>query len=472
MKTKTLLPMKWMRIVLPIAILAAIAGITWYNKSYKKTIQQSAIYTKAKKGTFEVMVSAGGELRAKKSQQILAPAIEMQSSGLFQTTISNLVPEGTVVKPGDFVAELDRSQLGTRIKDVQAELEKVTTQLEQAKIDTAIDLRNLRDQIINLEFTIEEKQLLVNQSKYEPQSVLRQAMIDKEKSERDLSQLKNKYKLTLEKSAAKIAEINAGIKQSQGKLQRLMELSGKFTVTAPKAGMVIYTRSWNGKKGPGSQVSAWDPEVAELPDLSAMISKSYVNEVDVSKVRVGQDVKISVDAFPGKAYTGQVVSIANVGEDMRNYDTKVFEVIINIVERDSILKPAMSTTNEVKVYKFENAISVPIEAVTTDSLSYVYKLVNGKLIKQEVLLGPSNGIEILTYCGLLEGEEIKLGTPGEKESFDTSLLTTEQKATAKKSYSDQISEFEKTLSKKAEEARKQEVDKENQKGGGIVIIGG
>lgn len=462
--------MKWMRIVLPLLIVGGIVAGTLYSKSYKKSSQRTAITARVKKGVFEVGVSAGGELRAKKSQQILAPAIEMQGAGLFQTTISNLVPEGTVVNAGDFVAELDRNQLGTRIKDVQAELEKVNTQLEQAKIDTAIDLRNLRDQIVNLEFTIEEKQLLVNQSKYEPQSVFRQAMIDKEKSERDLNQLRNKYKLTLEKSVAKIAEINAGIKQSQGKLQRLNELSAKFRVTAPKPGMVIYARSWNGKKGPGSQVSAWDPEVAELPDLTMMVSKSFVNEVDISKVRMGQDVNITVDAFPNKVYTGQVLSIANVGEDMRNYDTKVFEVIINIAERDSILKPAMSTTNDIKVHRFENAISVPIESVTIDSLAYVYKISDGKIIKQEVILGPANGVEIMVITGLIENEEVRLTSPTDKESFVTNLLNQEDKSKAKKEYDDQILAFEKVLAKKSEDAKKQDLDKENAKGGGVFII--
>jgi multidrug efflux pump subunit AcrA (membrane-fusion protein) len=462
--------MKWIRILLPTCIILAIGLTVWYNKTNKKTAQQKVLTSQVKKSDFKVAVSASGELRAKKSEQILAPAIEMQGAGLFQTTISNLVPEGTIVKAGDYVAELDRNQLGTRIKDVQAELEKVTTQLEQAKIDTAIDLRNLRDQLINLEFTIEEKELLVSQSKFEPQSVYRQAMIDKEKTQRDFEQLKNKYKLTLEKSVAKIAEINAGLRQSQGKLQRLMDLSAKFRVSAPKSGMVIYARNWNGKKGPGSQVSAWDPEVAELPDLSQMISKSFVNEVDISKIRVGQDVKIAVDAFPGKNYTGQVLSIANVGEEMRNYDSKVFEVIIGIQERDSILKPAMSTTNDIKVYEFTDALTIPIEAVSFDSLSYVYAVQDGQIEKKEILLGPSNGIEIMVFAGLTENEEIRLTPLDEKESFRLTMLAPNAKKMAKEKYQNDLQAFEKALAMKAEEAKKQELDKEKTAGGGVIFV--
>ncbi|MCB0577945.1 MAG: ABC transporter permease [Phaeodactylibacter sp.] len=51
--------------------------------------------------------------------------------------------------------------------------------------------------------------------------------------------------------------------------------------------MVIYARSWSGKKEPGSRVTAWDPVAAELPGLTDMTSQAYVNEVDISKVREG-----------------------------------------------------------------------------------------------------------------------------------------------------------------------------------------
>ncbi|MEZ4997192.1 MAG: efflux RND transporter periplasmic adaptor subunit [Bacteroidales bacterium] len=59
-------------------------------------------------------------------------------------------------------------------------------------------------------------------------------------------------------------------------------------------------------------MSPWDPVVATLPDLSSMISKTYVNEIDVSKVKVGQPVRLTVDAFPEKSYTGEVISVANM----------------------------------------------------------------------------------------------------------------------------------------------------------------
>ena len=82
-------------------------------------------------------------------------------------------------------------------------------------------------------------------------------------------------------------------------LDALASLMQRFTVRAPAPGMVIYYRNWRGEKlTTGGTIRAWDPVVAELPDLSQMKSVTYVNEVDVQKVASGQSVEIGLDADP------------------------------------------------------------------------------------------------------------------------------------------------------------------------------
>lgn len=263
-----------------------------------------------------VTIHAPGELQAKRSEKIKGPD-GLRTVGIYQMTISTLVPEGTVVQPGQFIASLDPTELAGKIKEAQTEMEKIMTQLDQAKIDTAIDMRELRDQLVNIKFSMKEKELSLELSKYEPQAIRQQSQLDLERAQRELSQLESKLKLTKEKSIAKVQEINASFRQQQQKLTRYLELQGQMTVMAPKGGMVIYVRSWNGKRGPGSQVSAWDPVIAELPDLSEMITKAYINEVDITKVMPGQPAKVTLDAFPGKEFSGVVISKANIGEQVR-----------------------------------------------------------------------------------------------------------------------------------------------------------
>lgn len=379
--------------------------------------QQTDLITQVKRGPFKIKVTATGELNAKRSVKIRAPQ-GMRPAGIYETTLANLVAEGTLVNEGEYVASLDRTELASKMSNVQTEIEKIQTQLEQAKIDTAIELRGLRDEIINKEFSKKEMLLKVEQSQYEPQSVIQQSKLDMERTERDYQQLLKKYTLKQQQSIAKIQEINALMRQNTQQLKKLSDLSDQFTINAPKSGMVIYARNWNGKKEPGSRVTAWDPVVAELPDLTDMISKSYVNEVDISRVKVGQEVKIKVDAFPENEYSGQVIKVANIGEQLRGYDAKVFEVVIQVAEADSILRPAMTTSNEILTDTFLNALAIPLEALQNDSLSYIFKEQNGKIVKQEVVTGLSNDDEIMVDHGLAEGDRIYLNVPAKADELE------------------------------------------------------
>ena len=345
-----------------IGIILIILVVWQLTKQGGAVSYDQPITTYVEEGIFDIYVNATGELKAKNSVKITGPQ-GMRTAGIYQTNITDLIPEGTQVKAGDYVASLDKTEIATKLSDLQNEVEKVTTQLEQAKIDTAIEMRSLRDQIINLNYVRKEKELVVEQSQYEPQMIIRQAEIDLERNERELAQTKENFRLKRIQAKAKIGEILTTLKQAQNKYQRLSELSREFTIKAPQDGMLIYQRSWRGVVGVGSQVSSWDPVVAELPDLNDMISISYVNEVDISKVKKGQEVIVRVDAFPDREFSGKIIAVANVGQQLRNQSAKVFEVTIQVNEVDSTLRPAMTTSNTIQTYRFENVVSVPLESV-------------------------------------------------------------------------------------------------------------
>src|SRR5690606_12070834 len=105
------------------------------------------------------------------------------------------------------------------------------------------------------------------------------------------------------------------------------------------------------------------PIVATLPDLSKMLSKTYVNEVDIRKVKPGQEVEIGFDAFPDKKLKGKVAKVANVGEQRPNSDAKVFEVEIEVFGTDPLLKPGMTTSNKIITKTIENALYIPLECL-------------------------------------------------------------------------------------------------------------
>lgn len=403
------------------ALILAIILFFIFSKSEKK----QEVVIQPEFGTFPIEVTTTGELIAKSSEKIYGPE-GLRQIRVYQTKIEDIIPDGTVVDSGQYVATLDRTEITNKIKDEESNLEKYESQLIKSKLDTSLELRNARDELINLMYNLEEKKIALEQSKYEPPATIRQVEIDLEKGERAFTQAEKNYKLRLDKAIATMNEVNAEYNTAQRKLNEMTEVLKQFTVIAPKAGMVIYRRNWDGSKmGIGATISAWDPIVAELPDLSKMISKTYINEIDISKVKVGQHVDIGIDAFPDKKFTGTVTEVANIGEQLQGSNAKVFEVKILINEFDSILRPAMTTKNTILTATIDSVLSIPLESVfNNDSITFVYKK-DGSLVKQQVILDQSNYDEIIVKEGLKEDDQVLLLAPESDEEIRIIMLPPE-----------------------------------------------
>lgn len=397
--------------IVSLAVLALIIIIVYMN--YGKE-ENDDIFVKPIKGKFSILVTSTGELESKSSIEVRGPT-NVRNLGVSQMKISRLIPEGTIVKEGDFVAELDKSEIMTKIKEIELQIQKLEQQYLQAQLDSTLTLSSARDELENLKFNLEERRLDKEQSIYEPPSVIRKVEIEYEKTERAYEQSLKNYKTKVKQAIAKLTIAGADLTKEKQNLASMMETFNAFTILAPAQGMVIYSREWNGRrKVVGSTISFWDPTVAELPDLSKMESITYVNEVDIQKVKKGQKVKISLDAMPKKKLSGEVVSVANIGEQRRNSDSKVFEVRIKVNEKDTTLLPAMTTSNEFLVQELKDVIYIPLECLHTENdTTWVYKKDNGSLIKQQIELGPVNENEAVIKKGVQVTDEILLSLPEE-----------------------------------------------------------
>lgn len=387
-----------------------IIGVLWFalGRSGEDTTQ---IYTEAQRGPFEVIINTTGELQAKNSTQILGPR-NARDVRVYNFNIQRIIPEGTVVQRGDFVAELDRSEANTRLQDAQLNVQQAESQFEQAQLDSSLTLSAARNTLENLEFEVEERQLAVEQSIYESPSVQRQAEIAYEQTRRQLQQERENYVTRVKKEEARLRELQTELIEEQRDLERIQQVIDEFTVYAPENGMVIYTRNGGTKVAEGSSVSAWNPVIAELPDFSVMESITYVNEVDIQKVRVNQEVQIGLDAIPEKSLTGVVTSVANIGEQRQNSDSKVFEVMIEINESDSVLRPSMTTSNAISIEEIDNEVYVPLETVFEfNGLDVVYKKAGLGVERQQVWLGSMNENDVVVRAGVEEGDEMLMSMP-------------------------------------------------------------
>ncbi len=409
------------RIISIISTLVLIAIIIAIVFSSGKTTSET-IMVEVKQGEFRINVTTTGELEAKNSKKIIGPS-NLREFRIWELKIEDIIPDGTVVDSGQYVARLDKTEFANKLKDKEIDLEQAQTQFTKTQLDTTLELREARNELINLHYNLEERQIAVDQSIYEPPATQRQVQIDLDKAKRTYQQALNNYEVKKKKANANMNEIGAELRKNQQEYDQMKALEKEFRIVAPQSGMVIYRRRWDGQKqGIGSTINMWDPVVAELPDLSTMISKTYVNEIDISKVKTGQPVEIGVDAFPEKSYTGEVTEVANIGEQLRNTNAKVFEVIIQINEFDSILRPAMTTKNTIITDIVDSVLYLPIECIHgNDSISYVFM----PGIKQQVIVGKSNENEIIIREGLKNGDEVYLLAPEIAEDYRIRFLDDE-----------------------------------------------
>jgi multidrug efflux pump subunit AcrA (membrane-fusion protein) len=388
-------------------------------------------------GEFSIYVNSTGELRAKNSLDIKGPS-RVQQMGIYEMTISKLVPEGTIVKEGDFVAELDKSVIAGKLKDIQINLEKLESQYKLAKLDSSLTLSQARDNLENLKFAMEEAEIVKQQSTYEAPSIIRKAEIDYEKSVRAYNQAVKNYQTQVEKSIANVSVTNADLQKEMGNFRKMNELVTEFTILAPANGMVIYEREWGGRRREvNSTIQPWDPTVATLPDLSFMESVSYINEIDIQKIKKDQKVKIGLDASPEKKLSGKVTRVANIGEQRGSNDSKVFEVVIQINEKDTTLRPAMTTSNKILVNSVKDVLFIPLESIHTEeidkkTINFVYLYQDGLISKKEVKVGLVNDESAIIEEGLSKEDQLLLNKPlGEEKEYKLIALAKSEKNTEK-----------------------------------------
>jgi multidrug efflux pump subunit AcrA (membrane-fusion protein) len=425
--------MKRTLIITGIVAAVFVIGLIVFNKLVSKKNKVST-YVEVSKGLFEVTVSNSGTLLAEKSLDIKGPEIARTSDqggggdrggdrgGRLRAAdfkIQDIIPEGTIVKEGDYIAQLDRTSYDNTLKDEMTNLENFQRNLEMKTLDTAVTLSSLRDDIKNQRYVVEEAQITLDQSKYEPPATIRGAVISLDQAKRNLEQLIKGYSLRKAQALVDIRQQKLQYTNEVTLVKNLQDFLAKFTIKAPSPGIVIYKTDWGGtKRKSGSSINAFDRIVATLPDLTTMMSKFYVSEIEVNKVKLGQRVSISIDALPGKSLTGKVFTIANIGEVLPNSDAKMFEVQVKIDGTDNVLRPAMTTWNKIIIQSYNDAVFIPTECVQTgeDSIPFVFKKNH---TRQIVVLGDMNEKNIIVKAGLEPGTKIYLATPDEPQKFKT-----------------------------------------------------
>jgi len=394
--------------LIALALILIVATIAYFS------LKRSSLIYEVKKDNFEAVVSCKGEIQSEKSLLISFPDIlSDRTLSIYQSQIKDLVPEGTIVKKGDYVALLDEGRIKQLAQQNAETLQKVSATFNDSKLDSAVTLSSIRDDMEQLEFDLKYKKIDVEQSVYDSPANQRKTQIAYDRTARLIDSKRRSYQMRQNELKLKCAWNERKLKDTEEMNQKYQQALIATRVTAPSDGMIIYARNWSGHKTKvGDYVDLWDPAIATLPDLNSLVSETYVEEIYISKIHVGDSVRVHVDALKNKENLAIISNISNIGQDMPGYDSNVFKVYIRLTGDISKFKPSMTTSNDIIIEKTQNVLVIPLTSLFSENGSqFVYLKASGKVTKRNVKIGEKNEKSALVKSGLKEGDKILLSKP-------------------------------------------------------------
>ncbi len=242
--------------------------------------------------------------------------------------------------------------------------------------------------------------------------------------------------------ASAVAAVNAAdftAKAAEGSMKQLQESLNWTSVLSPMDGVITSLLSQLGETVVGTASFA-GTEIMDISDLSIMNAMVDVDENDVVNVKIGDSVKISIDAFPDRTFTGKVIEIANSaklsGTGTQDQSTN-FTVKVRLDDFGAQdLRPGMSCTARIQTETKPDVLAVPLMAVTrrenedmqaadsikkvreankgtfheddeSDAIVFIVKKDTAKSVAVKTGISDNNYVEILS--GLKGGEEVIKG---------------------------------------------------------------
>ena len=179
------------------------------------------------------------------------------------------------------------------------------------------------------------------------------------------------YRTIADVAAATLKGSLAQVEQAESSLNMARDLLSKTSIYSPIDGMISLLSVKLGERVVATG-QFQGTEVMRVADLTRMEARVNVNENDVVNVKPGNEANITIDAYPGRVFRGDVYQIANTAVTTGANTTEEvtnFEVRLHIRLAGATLRPGMSTTADIETATVPNAIAVPIQAVTVRNLS-------------------------------------------------------------------------------------------------------
>src|SRR5712664_930365 len=371
-------------------------------------VEESII--RVERQSFTQILRLNGATQASRSFVVLAPKLEGAQVG--SMVITKLVPAGTHVKKGDVLVEFDPQAQTKDYLDKKSTYENLVGQVAQkeaeesiarAKDDTA--MKQAEDELKRTQLELQKNEIV--------------SRIDAEKNQEALDEAQTTFKQLKETYQLKRAAAAATIRIQEIQRDRALEAmhyaqgnAAKMVVHSPMPGVVVYNTIWlGGRMGTVQQGDQVRPGVPflQVVDPSQMEVRVALNQVDLLKVRVGQQAQMHLDAYPGMTLPATLEELSPLGHTGHFTEAvRTFTASFSVQGTDPRLLPDLSAALDLDLGSRKNVLVVPLQSIGSESNHpYVWLKTTGGFEKHSVQTGPRNDLEAIVNSGLSEGDIIR-----------------------------------------------------------------
>jgi HlyD family secretion protein len=392
---KAITPSPTLLIAVTAVVLIVAAGV-FISRTVPRS--EDAIPSAAvKRGDVRISLSESGELRAEHQATIQATNDKM---------IVWMAPEGSWVEEGALLVQLDSSKYEIQRSRATSGLEMARAELEAAISD--LDGHGTEEQLAKLQY---EKLPALAEKGFINQTEVEAARLA-------YAKVRSQRRSFVAAVVARRANVERAEQEVVGS-QRKYDLGA---ILAPRKGLVVYAHV--GDPGRSRKIAiGMTPfegmDLMYLPDLSSMIVETEVSEVDVSRLHVGSEVSVRLDAYPDLTFKGEVAVVSGLARPKISRVTgnptglKVFDVTITVLGKSERLKPGLTATAEILVSEYKNALYIPVAAVFLDDLDQTIAYVRSRSGVEAIpiVIGNSSDRVAIVTKGLSLGQEVLLAAP-------------------------------------------------------------
>lgn len=357
------------------------------------------------RGDLAIDVPAAGVIAAARSVDVTAPI----SSNPHFFKIARLTPEGTLVQAGDTIMQLDAQEVTRQLEDDQAEASKTSDARAKRQLEYELLLHDLRVRIEEARVLMEAAAL---KRDIEPHLISSQErrtfQLELEQATQAHTLLRDKLTATEQMMASELAVLDRTLANSELRVRQGLGLQASLVVAAPIAGTLLYKVMADGAKRKVGEQTCHHEIILQIPDLSSLRIDAMVNEYDAGQVRVGQPVRIRLDALPDVAVTGRITVVGTALQTRRDNPIKVVDVTIVMDPVDAQLSPGMTASARIEVTRVTNTLLAPLRFVYERD-GRVFALVaprGGSFEEREIHPGRRNGTLVEVLDGLAEGDRL------------------------------------------------------------------